>query len=52
MWHFVTESAETKTQAKITLFADRLTQMVRDYGTGYEGDTTLEVRVKVVPKLR
>ena len=26
--------------------------MVRDHGTGYEGDTTLEVRVKVVPKLR
>ena len=28
------------------------TQMVRDYGTGYEGDTMLEIRVKVVPKLR
>ena len=27
-------------------------QMVRNYGTGYEGDTMLEVRVKVVPKLR
>ena len=36
-----------------SLFQSTLqTQMVRDHGTGYEGDTTLEVRVKVVPKLR
>ena len=30
LWHFVTESAETKTQAKITLFADRLVSSMNE----------------------